>query len=465
MSKRPSLTLRLGALVAGLALLVFACVGWYLYQALAQQLQQRDDMDLIERATLLRHLLAETPDADAIARDPHRFLDAASLDGGVLLLMQDSRGTVLAANTVDRQWLPQAAAPIARSVQGGDLAAARDRAGTPLRALVVGGKTADGAEIRVALARSVAERSALLAAYRQHILCAALIGTLLMAGLGYALIAGALRPVRQLAGQAADISAHNLQARLQSGAAPAELALLSDAFNAVLDRLQTSFERLSQFAADLAHDMRTPLNNLMIQTEVMLSQARSVEDYQSLLGSNHEEFQRMSRMVERMLFLARADNQEVALHCETLDLHDELQRVANYFEELAQDAGITLRVEVTGTAVCDAQLLQRAVSNLLSNALRYTAAGEVVWLQASSGERGADIAVSNPGPGIAPEHLPRLFDRFYRSEPDRPGDGVSAGLGLAIVQSIMTLHGGTATVTSTPGGITTFLLHFPPRAL
>jgi len=457
-----SLTLQLSTLVALTAFAVFSAVGIYLYRSLAGQLQERDDADLVERAELMRHLLDETPTAAAIRHDPHRFLDSASLDGDVLLQMRRPDGAVLAANTGQ---LPPARhiVPIARRPAQADVTAASARQ-AQMRMLAVLGRVGDGEQVAVTLARPVADRSALLATYRWRVFGAALLGAAITALLGAMVIRRGLHRVTALAEQASDVSAQNLRARLDAAAAPTELRQLAESFNDVLDRLETSFDHLSQFADDLAHDLRTPLNNLMVQTEVMLAQERPLEEYQNLLHSNHEEFGRLARMVESMLFLARADHDEIALSLAPLDLHDELTRIADYFEGPAMEAGVNITVNAAGVVLADALLLRRAVGNLVSNALRYTPQGHNVRLSAAQEGQWIAVCVTNPGAGIAAEHLERLFDRFYRADPSRARGAGSAGLGLAIVKSIMTLQQGRVTVTSQPGGDTRFCLHFPLRA-
>ncbi|AXA91374.1 heavy metal sensor histidine kinase [Massilia sp. YMA4] len=456
-----SLTLRLSALVAMVAFAVFSAVGIYLYRSLAGQLQERDDADLVERAELMRHFLDETSSTAEIRRDPHRFLDAASLDGDVLLVMQAPGGAVLAANAERRAIAPHVV-PLSRPPVQADVNGAAEQS-TRLRVLAVLGRTASGEEVRVTLARIAADRSALLATYRWRVLGAALLGAAITALLGALLIRRGLARVTALAEQARHVSAQNLRVRLDAAAAPMELRVLADSFNEVLDRLEASFDNLSQFADDLAHDMRTPLNNLMVQTEVMLSQARPVEDYQTLLHSNHEEFGRLARMVESMLFLARADHDEVALSLARLDLYQELTRIAEYFEGPALDAGVQIEVSAVGMVVADAHLLRRAVSNLVSNALRYTPRGNTVRLDAGDESEWITISVTNPGRGIAPEHIDRLFDRFYRADPSRSSASGTSGLGLAIVKSIMTLQRGRVAVTSGLDGETRFCLLFPRR--
>jgi two-component system heavy metal sensor histidine kinase CusS len=229
----------------------------------------------------------------------------------------------------------------------------------------------------------------------------------------------------------------------------------------MLDRLEEGVQRLSGFAADLAHDLRTPLNTLMVETQVVLSRPRTVEEYQALLASNSEEYERLARMIENTLFLARVDNAQLALQRETLDLRAELLRIHDYFEILAEDVGVRLAVDVPALELqVDPVLLQRAVNNLVSNAIRYTPAGGEVRLSARRVQRGVELAVSNTGPGIAPEHLPHIFERYYRADAARSSQAHSAGLGLSIVRAIMQLHGGEVRVESVPGGSTSFFLRF-----
>jgi two-component system heavy metal sensor histidine kinase CusS len=282
-------------------------------------------------------------------------------------------------------------------------------------------------------------------------------GALLATLLGYVIVHHSMRQLRSVVAKANDISTSRMNTRLSVQDAPVELRELGSAFNAMLNRLEDGVQRLSGFAADLAHDMRTPLNTLMMETQVALSRARTVEEYQALLASNFEEYERLSRMIDNTLFLARVDNAQLALKRETLDLPAELQRIHDYFEFLAEDADVRLSVEAEPLqASIDPVLLQRAVSNLMANALVHTPAGGAVTLAARQVEEGIEIAVANSGPGIDPAHLPHIFDRYYRADQAR---SAGAGLGLSIVRAIMELHGGNISVASQPGW-TTFSLRF-----
>jgi two-component system heavy metal sensor histidine kinase CusS len=278
--------------------------------------------------------------------------------------------------------------------------------------------------------------------------------------LGYMLVRHGLRPLHLIARQAYSITAERLDTRLDASTAPRELQILVQSFNAMLDRLHDSFQRLTQFSADLAHDFRTPINNLMVQTQVALSHPRTIEDYQVLLASNTEEYERLARMVESMLFLARADHARIRLNKQLLEASAELQRIADYFEGIADDAGIHLTVQANGLLSADATLLRRAVNNLVANAIRHTPKGGSVQLHGAELNDATEIAVINSGSEIDAIDMPRLFDRFYRADRARSDSASSTGLGLAIVQSIMKLHGGRAEVHST-NNLTTFRLLFP----
>jgi len=304
-------------------------------------------------------------------------------------------------------------------------------------------------------------RFALMREYRGQLLGATLCGAIAAAALGFLLARRGLLPLRRMADDAAAVTTSRLATRLDVGNAPEELRELAGALNDMLARLQDSFTRLSTFSADLAHDFRTPISNLVGQTQVTLAQRRNPAEYEALLESNLEEFERLSRMIENMLFLARADNARVALTEVELDLAAELSRQADYFELLADAKQITFNVDAKGAVTADSMLLRRAVSNLISNAVRHTPSGQRIFLTGTQDATTTRIEVANPGPGIPPEDLPKIFDRFFRGDPARSNSGESSGIGLAIVKTIMDLHRGSVQVESEANGMTRFRLIFP----
>lgn len=240
-----------------------------------------------------------------------------------------------------------------------------------------------------------------------------------------------------------------------------ELRELEQAFNGMLARLDESFTRLSQFSANLAHDMRTPLTNLLAAAQVALSQRRSAEDYRDVIESSVDEYQRLSRMIEDMLFLARSDQADALLSFRSFDAVAEAERVAGYYETVAEDAQVKIEVMGEGKVRADLLLFQRALSNLLSNALVQAPQGSTIAIDCKEEPDSTTLSVSDSGAGIEARHLERIFERFYRVDPARHRSASGTGLGLAIVKSILNSHGGQCGCESRPHVRTRFWLRFP----
>ncbi|MDF1645009.1 MAG: heavy metal sensor histidine kinase [Pseudomonadales bacterium] len=269
-------------------------------------------------------------------------------------------------------------------------------------------------------------------------------------------------PIRELSESLRTVQADRLSVRLDQSNVPRELQGLVASFNLMIGRLENSFTRLIHFSADIAHELRTPLTNIITQTQVGLSKARSEGEYRELLYSNLEEQERLAKMVNDMLWLAKTDHDLLKPESEWLDLASEVRAILEFFEALAEEKHIQLRLEGNAPKVLgDRSMLRRAVSNLLSNAIRYTQPGEQVKVQlATAANDEVTLTVQNPGPEIPPEQLTKLFDRFYRVDPARARQSDGAGLGLAIVKSIIDAHGGRVQVSSDQE-ITQFTLFFP----
>ncbi len=260
---------------------------------------------------------------------------------------------------------------------------------------------------------------------------------------------------------AGSVSARSLNARLPEEQMPAELAELAHSINAMLGRLDDAFQRLSAFSADIAHELRTPLSNLLTHTQVTLTRERPLEDYREALHSNLEELQWMAQLVNDMLYLAKADHGLLALNREPLQLAEEVDVLLDFFAPLAEDTNVRLSREGDGRIEGDRNMLRRALSNLLDNALRFTPADGEVRVRIVDEAQGVNISVENSGEGIAADLLPRLFDRFYRADPARQeGSSEHAGLGLAITRSIIRAHGGQIRCESADGW-TRFLIELP----
>ena len=464
-ARRPrplSLTLRVALLLSAVAVATFLAVGAYLYQTLASQMAERDDIELIGKVAQIRRILAELPSPQAIAQNPRPLTDALFGHDDFMLSVRSPDGMTLLRTSLTSRPLPQVArVPPRQALTLADVHDWTPAMGTGRMVSAVGLVGADGQPVQITLARERSDRLRIMRNYAVDLFVALCVGATLAALFGYAIVRHSMRRLRSVIGKANDINTSRLNTRLSVEDAPVELREMGQAFNAMLDRLEDGVQRLSGFAADLAHDLRTPVNTLMMETQVALSRPRTVQEYQALLASNSEEYERLARMIENTLFLARVDNAQLGLRREPVDLGAELQRIHDYFEILADDVGVRLTVEAPPLRIdVDPVLLQRAVGNLVSNAIRHTPAGGRVAMSARETADGVELAVSNTGPGIAAEHLPHIFDRYYRADPARSDHAHSAGLGLSIVRAIMELHGGKIRVDSVPGAETVFYLSF-----
>lgn len=453
-----SLTFRLTAAFGVVAMIVFALSSTFLYRSLAAQLERRDDLEIIGKLAQFQGLLRESKSETGVMRDSHIFQDVVASHPGLHMALRDRVGNVLISSSpnMSRELLDRLDLSNTTGVPFDLAFDGQQRA----RAIVFNERLADGNLVQIVFIRSSQDRRELLAVYRQDLWGAAAVGAILVAILGYAVTRAGLRPIKEIGAQTHSIEASRLSERLKIALAPDELQEIAEAVNRMLDRLEDAFRRLTQFSSDIAHDIRTPLANLISSTQVTLSRPRSADEYQLLLESHLEEYDRLRRMVENMLFLARADNAKHALRMEWLDAAAELNNIASYFEAVAEERQLHLSVDAQGTVFADPTLLRRAVSNLVSNAIAFSAPGTCIELHSKMHGGEAVISVRNLGQDIPRVHLERLFDRFYRADASRHTSSGNSGLGLAIVKSIMELHRGEVRAES-QGGSTAFLLTFP----
>ncbi|WP_404301105.1 heavy metal sensor histidine kinase [Alicycliphilus denitrificans] len=448
-----ALSLRLALMFALASMLLLGALGLYLYQSLAREIAWRDDEALVGRVERMRALIGDSDSIEALRQRPQLYANMLG-NRESLLWVLDGAGRPLIE--VNPEHLPVPVLPQGPGVQ------LRGSEGAEPARLAWQHVTHEGQSLTLVAGKLLAERTQMLAAYRLKLWLALGTGAVLAFGLGWAVSQRGLRPVRTLAARAAAIDVQHLHLRVQGVEQVRELQQLGEALNQMLARLEDGFGRLSRFSEDLAHEMRTPLNNLMGQTQLALQKTRTVEDYQALLASGQEEYERLARMIDNMLFLARAEQPNAAVRREPLALHDAVAQLCDYFEGMAEERGITLVNAAHGTLHADPQLLRRALANLIANALRYGAADSPVHIACSTAGEALEIGVTNQGTPIAAEHVPRLFDRFYRCDPARAQPGDSGGLGLAIVRSIMQMHGGSVRVETGDSG-TRFVLVFPRR--
>ena len=272
---------------------------------------------------------------------------------------------------------------------------------------------------------------------------------------GYWIARAGLKPLKNMSDQAQNLSPRTLSERLVLTSLPAELSDLAQAFNGALDRMENAYKQLEAFNADVAHELRTPLANLIGETQVALSRERSAPEFESVLQSNLEELDRLRSIINDMLFLARSDQGEAATSLVHTVIADEVQKTIEFFEFVLDEMQMQVAVsgDTSATAMIETALFRRALTNLLQNAIQHSSAGACITIHIESGEKQVSVAVLNPGVAVEAEHLPRLFDRFYRVDSARREvNGIHGhGLGLAIVKAVATMHGGTAFAGSKDG--------------
>lgn len=269
-----------------------------------------------------------------------------------------------------------------------------------------------------------------------------------------------LKPLNEINRLTSAITVNNLSERLPSRHLPAELLTTVSEFNNMLERLENSFRRLSEFSSDIAHELRTPVSNLMMQTQVALSRERDAESYREVLFSNLEELGRLARMSSDMLFLAKSENGLMTLEKQNVALRTELDELIEFYEPLAGESGKTFLIDGQATVSGDSLMLRRAFSNLLTNAIKYSPDNVTVQVTIREEAGQASVSLSNPTRDMTQEKLGRLFDRFYRGDASRKHTSDGAGLGLSITRSIILAHQGELNVNQS-GNIITFAVILP----
>jgi two-component system, OmpR family, heavy metal sensor histidine kinase CusS len=316
----------------------------------------------------------------------------------------------------------------------------------------------------VALALDIEPHVQFMKAFRRTLWLAVGLGIPLCVLLGWAAARRGLAPLRRVVTTAQGITASSLTERLSLDGVPTELTELVKAFNGMLARLEESFRRLSHFSDDIAHELRTPIANILAQTEVALSRPRSAEQYRDALYANLEVMDRLARMASDMLYLAKADNGLLVPRQERVDVETEVAELLDFYSALAEEQGVRLERSGQGVLWGERLMARRAIGNLLSNAIRHAPrGGEVhVDIEQDAG-KAVRIGVSNTGAEIPAEHLERLFERFYRAELPEEDRTEGTGLGLAITKAIAEAHGGRISASS-QRGVTLFELSFPAPA-
>ncbi len=454
-----SLTWRLTLLFVIAASTVLIGLGMVIAAAVEQHFQEQDMEVLVGKMTLTRHTLELLTTVDDL---PHvtLMLDNALIGhhGLELLVLTPQRELLYA--TAGANFAPQLVIDDAR------------RQPNRPRTWSLGTQTYRGiaaelptgvsalSPLTVAVATDIAHHQSFMRAFQRTLWGFVAAAAALTGLLGWVAARRGLAPLRAMREQAQIVTAQQLSHRLAVAAVPTELAELARSLNDMLARLEEAFARLSSFSSDIAHELRTPVSNLMTQTQVALSRARGADEYRGILESNAEEFEHLARMISDMLLLAKADNGLVLPNRETVHLANEVRALFDYYDAVADEKGLQLVLEGEADVSADRLMLRRALGNLLSNAVRHAANRSSVRVRINAAPDTVCITTENTGEVIRPEHLERIFDRFFRVDPARQRSSEGTGLGLAITRSIVLAHGGSIGVDCAEG-ITTFTIRLP----
>ncbi|MQA54080.1 heavy metal sensor histidine kinase [Pseudomonas piscis] len=454
-----SLSMRLGLTVSLMGAALVLLLATLAYLSLSHELDTLARKSLQSKLEQIQHSLISDLKSSDLAARPHSLLDLVMGHDNLRLsvLASDPLAPPLLDVGGGQQPLPRAL----KETKGSTYLDWNDNSGSQLLSASQPMPMRNGEQVRVVLSLDRSNDQALLSAYlRSTVIALPLLLGLIGIGAWW-LVQRGLLPLQQFSRVAAKVSTQDLTHRLNLERLPRELAELGQGINVMLQRLDGGVQRLSQFSDDLAHELRSPISNLMGKAQVTLSRERPPEEYKAVLEASIEELERVTRMVADMLLLAQVSQPASQARFARISLRVEACKVMELFALSAEDKQLELQQSGDAWVLGDRLMIQRAISNLLSNAIRHSPAKGRIQLRVEQQLQAVSLTVSNPGPGIAACHLPHLFERFYRIDSSRTRAEGGTGLGLAIVRSIMNLHDGHAEVSSVIDGQTEFRLVFP----
>jgi two-component system heavy metal sensor histidine kinase CusS len=444
---------------------VVAAATGLLYFALADNLRKISEQSLQDELDVCRTLVRETNG------DPHALYEEVVVDSAVrryqkfFIRVLDENGEELATTPgMDKDLSTSLVAQQAEKHHG--IFKIDSPGGASYRTIVASvASEVDGKDVwTLQVAVDLTQEQVVLGRQRVWIWMLLAAALVICPAMGFAIARRSTRPLREVAETARQIGSSTLNERINAEGYPVEIRILAEAFNAMLERLEESFARLSRFSADIAHELRTPVNNMRGEAEVALARARTGEEYMEVVASCLEESVRLSELIESLLFLARTESPGDHLKLMPQDLGQLLADLRDYYEATAAEIGVTLSVSPEEGGIeanVDRTLLLRAIGNLISNALAHSSAGGTVSLSAQRQGKQICIEVRDTGSGISASALPHVFDRFFRADPARSRNSGGVGLGLAIVQQIALMHKGQVKIDSNPGAGTRVSILLP----
>lgn len=440
------LATRLSIAFALVSCVVFLSVALLSYQNMQQMIQAQQDQALAARISRIEIFLEDAQSFELLVQHPKLYENMLGQEDN-LLLLQHQNNRLIEINPLQVH-IPALHYTSALQFQN-------NQAEQPSTRLAFKQVQFDGRSYQLVAGKQLAEGQRILASYLSKLVLYSLLGILLSTLMAWLAGRYILKSMRQLMLATAQVNIQQPNQHIDVQSNTLEVQELRQAMNDMLANIQAAYQQLARFSEDISHELRTPLNNLIGQTQILLSRSREPAELENLLYSNLEEYERLSQMIESMLFIARVEHGGYAIEKQHFNLNDMLQELLEYFSFLAEEKQMHLKVDVPPDLSLTAStvLLQRAVANLISNAITYGQPGSEIIVSAQRLNHRIKISVLTPEVWIAEQHHPHLFERFYQIDDSRHEKAQTGGLGLAIVQSIMQLHQGQTTVENTPSGV------------
>ena len=464
-SKTISITYRLTLFYMLSAFGILAAITGYLYFALMDNLEGEDNQFLVEKIHDLRTILKEHPDNLQLLQEEVNEGQDSPLANYVRIL--DEKG----ANVFE---FSNKEKPLLSEFFLDSLKIDKD----PLRSWkksTLGGRSyllmSEWANVGVSptekrllqVALDISREQGLLNDYKNQVIGMLILGILFSAAAGFFIARKGMKPLKDITAAIRRIRSTRLHERVNPSLWPRELTELASSFDQLLDHLENSFSRLSQFSSNIAHELRNPINTLMGEAEVILSKPRTNLEYQYHIELNLEEYDKLANIIKSLLFLAKTESTDIIIERTVFDVSAEIKAMLEYYDALIEQQNIAIACQGTASLNADLTLFRRVISNLLSNSIRYTPQGGKVDISiGQDADHMVRVQIADTGIGIESAAIEKVFDRFYRSNKAKTASAQGTGLGLAIAKSIMDLHGGSIQIQSPPGQGTTVTLIFPP---
>ena len=444
--KNSTLATRLSIAFSLISCVVFLSVGLLSYYNMQKMLNQQRDQNLVARIERIAVFLKDQDSFQILVQHPNLYENMVGTEDN-LLILKNNNHTLININPLKVDIPNLGGTRTIRFIDN-----KTKRATTRLAYKTV---TFKHQTYQLIAGKQLDETQSILNQYLSKLIFYSLLGIVMASLLGRWIGVHMLKSLNELIAQTNQIKGTQLQPRLQIKTTNVEVEQLRSAMNGMLEKIQINYDQLARFSEDIAHELRTPLNNLMGQTQITLMHAHSQQELEQLLYSHLEEYERLSKMVDNMLFIARSESENYLIEKDVIDLQHLILGLVNYFEFLAEDKKMSFVLNLAENLSINgnADLFKRAISNLIVNAISYGREQQSIVISTKQIGDDALIEILTQGISIEQSHLNHLFERFYQIDSSRHMKAKTGGLGLAIVRSIMLLHDGEASVRNTQNGV------------